>query len=501
MTSRLQHIFKNFGSGLLLKSVDVIFPFIIKTLLIKFLGVEYLGLNGLFSSVLQVLNLAELGVSSAIVFSLYEPIAKKDYNTIGAIYSFYKKTYRYIGTVIATIGLLFMPFLPYTIKSDVPVGINIYILYCMYLFDTCISYFLFAYKECLLTAYQISHVTNNINCTVHILRYLFQIIAIVLFHNYYFYVVLIPFSTIAINLYRSKKVNSLFPQIRCEGFLDEVCKKDIYKRVSGLAIYKISDVCRDSFATLIISSFLGLRSLALFQNYLYIVQAINMILSMLISSMTASIGDSVVREEKNKNYSDFKNVTFVYFAITCVCMSCLACLYQPFMILWLGKKYLFNLDVVFAFCFYFLVLTISKPMVLYRYACGIWWQDRIRPIVEILFNLIFEIIFVHYFGVLGVLISIIMCYVLIDIPWGTCVLFKVYFKRSTLPYLLSVLAYSGISVLVMFLAFFISDLFNSSPILNFMIRGLISVCVSSLFVFILAYVTGFWNKTIKRFVR
>ncbi|MCF0238149.1 MAG: polysaccharide biosynthesis protein, partial [Sphaerochaetaceae bacterium] len=144
--SRTHNTIRNSVWGLGQKALMLISPFIIRTLIIKTLGADYLGLNGLFVSILQVLNLVELGFSSAITFSLYKPIAEKNIPVVCGLMNVYKKIYRYVGFGILGLGLFFSPFLSFVIKGDVPSDINIYLLYYLYLFNTASSYLLFAYK-------------------------------------------------------------------------------------------------------------------------------------------------------------------------------------------------------------------------------------------------------------------------------------------------------------------------------------------------------------------
>ena len=133
--------------GVILKAYQIIVPFLMRTAMIYLRGVQYLGLNSLFTSILQVLNLAELGVGSAMIYSMYKPIAEDDNTTICALMKLYRTYYRVIGLVIAVIGCILTPFIPKLISGDIPQGLNIYILYLLNLGATVLSYWLYAYKN------------------------------------------------------------------------------------------------------------------------------------------------------------------------------------------------------------------------------------------------------------------------------------------------------------------------------------------------------------------
>ncbi len=412
------------------KMITLICPFIIRTIMIYKLGNEYLGLNGLFTSILQVLSLAELGFGDAIVFSMYKPIIENDNKMLSALLNLYKKVYRIICMVILCVGLLILPFITKFVKGGYPSEVNIYVLYCIYLFNTVISYFLFAYKESLLKAHQRNDVNSRILSGCNIVMYVLQIIVLLLFSNYYLYIVIMPVTTIVLNCVRSLFVKKMYPQIVCEGHIEKDAVIGLSKRIIGLTLNKLAQVCRNSFDSIIISSFLGLVILARYQNYYYIISALTVMVSIITTAVGAGIGNSIAAETVEKNYSDYKEFLFIYNWIACFCTVCMLCLYQPFIELWVGKSNVLPLSTVILCCIYFYTMKLGDIAAVYRQAAGIWWEDKFRPIVESVVNLAVNIVLVKYIGVDGVLVSTIISIVCINIPWATYVLFKVYFKMS-----------------------------------------------------------------------
>ena len=191
---------RNIFAGFINKIVLIFLPFVTRTVIVYVLGSEYLGLGSLFSSILMVLNLSELGIGSALVYSMYKPVAEKDMLKIKALLAVYKKIYAYIGVAILAIGLCFLPFIHTIIKGDVPASMNLYILYIMYLSNASISYFIFAHKKALLIAYQRSDVISNVNTVLNICVYTVQIMVLLLLKDYYIYVAVFIFSTITENI-------------------------------------------------------------------------------------------------------------------------------------------------------------------------------------------------------------------------------------------------------------------------------------------------------------
>ena len=240
------------------KIFTIFFPFLIRTVLIKKIGIEYAGLNSLFSSILQVLNLTELGFASAVVYSMYKPIAEDDKDTICALLNFYKRVYFIIGLVILALGTAVMPFLPHLIKGNVPQDINIYVLYSIYLVNTSLSYLLFGYKNSLLNAHQRRDVISNILTITQGLMNICQLLILVTIKNYYLYVLMMPIFTVLNNVMVGIETKRMFPEYSCKGKLDISVKKDIRKKVAGLMISKLAQTSRNSFDSIFISAFLGL---------------------------------------------------------------------------------------------------------------------------------------------------------------------------------------------------------------------------------------------------
>ena len=267
MISRAQNAKRNIVSGLINKIVNLIFPFIIRSVTIQVLGVEYLGLGSLFASILQVLNLAELGFSSAIVYSMYKPIAENDKPSICALLNLYKRIYRIIGVVVLLFGLAFLPFLGNFIDGSIPDGANIYLLYCLYLLNTVSTYFLFAYKGALLDAHQRNDVISNVHTAISVVQFLAQILVLIATGNYYLFVIVQCATSILNNLFVAYIARLKYPQYVCKCEVSKAQKKDIRKRVTGLMVYKICSTTRNSLDSVFISSMVGLVAVAIYSNY------------------------------------------------------------------------------------------------------------------------------------------------------------------------------------------------------------------------------------------
>jgi O-antigen/teichoic acid export membrane protein len=429
---RTKNTKRNIFFGFINKFVSLLLPFILRTVIIQILGVEYLGLNSLFSSILQVLSLAELGFGNAMVYNMYVPIAENDYKTICALLKLYRYIYRIIGAVVLILGIILLPFLPNLIKGDSPVDVNIYILFVIYLVNTVLTYWLFGYKASLLYAFQRNDIISNIDTIIKILLNMLQFFVLFLLKNYYIYLILLPICTIINNVMTMIAVNKLFPQYKCEGVLDKKTLYNIKKNVIGLSINKICATTRNSFDSIFISAFIGLTVTAIYANYYYVMNAVIVVISVITSSMLAGVGNSIVCESKEKNYNDLKKINFLYMWLSGWSTICMACLFQPFMNLWVGEKLMFDYPVVILFCCYFYVLKMGDIRALYSDAAGLWWENRYRALIESFANIILNWLLVKYMGVNGIILATLLSLFIINFGFGSRIVFHYYFQNKKL---------------------------------------------------------------------
>lgn len=485
--------------GVISKIVSLLIPFVERTVLIYTLGIQYLGLSSLFTSILQVLSLAELGFSSAIVFSLYKPIAENDTETICALMNFYRKVYRIIGGIIGVIGLAITPFLKYLIKSDIPEDINVYILYLIYLSNTVISYFLFAYKACILNAYQRVDVTSKILIIVNLAMYTAKIATLLLFKNYYIYVICIPLGTIANNIVTSVVVDRNYKQYKPYGTISKELRQDIKTRINGLVVQKVGQASRNSLDSIIISTLLGLTAVGIYNNYYTILTAVTGLMSAFTTSLAAGVGNSIAMDSVEKNYEDFKKLQFIYMWVVNICATCLFCMYQPFMILWMGKDNLLPLQDVVLFTLYYFLLAQGDINSTYYNAAGLWNYGKFRYLIEAALNLLLNIILGKLFGVTGIILATILTILLFTYWYGSGLVFKYYFKNGRYKFfLLTNIGYLAVTAFSCAISYFICNLFvknerGSKGLLELLLCAIISVIVPN----VLNLMIYRWTPTFK----
>lgn len=482
---RTENAVKNIISGTVLKLYQMLIPFVIRTIMIHKIGMEYLGLSSLFTSVLQVLNLAELGVGSAMVYSMYEPIAKDDTKKICALMQLYKIYYRVIGTVICIVGLLLTPFIRKLISGDVPSDINVYVLYLLNLATTVLSYWLFAYKNCLLNAHQRTDLVSNVHIVTSTLQYILQIIALVFFKNYYMYVIAALFTQAVTNISTAVVATKQYPELNAAGKLSESEQKEIKQHVKDLFTAKLGGVVTNSADTVVISAFLGLTVLAKYNNYYYIMSSIFGLMMILYNSCLAGIGNSLVVETPQKNFTIFKKFTFIFAWAIGFCTVCLYCLYQPFMRIWVHQENMLDDSFIVLFCIYFYVYELALIWATYKDAGGIWHSDRFRPLCVTIVNLALNLIMVQFIGLYGILLSTVISYLVVGMPWLLYNIFSNLFKISAGSYLKQLIYYVVVCCVAVVICNFACNLLPLDGILNFILR-IVLVTILSNVIFLLA---------------
>lgn len=492
--SRLVNTKRNIASGLLKQITTIVLPFIIRTIVLYILGAQYQGLSGLFTSILQVLSLSELGFSTAVSYVLYKPIADDDRDVVCAIVAFLKKAYTVVGIIIGIGGVIIMPILPKLIKGSVPGDINIYILFLIYLFNTVISYSLFAYKSVLLTSMQREDIVSNIYTATSLASKIIQIIVLLAFKNYYIFIIFTPISTIANNILLQVFAKRYFPHIVPKGKINNDTKRELIEQIKAIFINKIGDTARNSFDNIILSTFMGLTVVAIYDNYYYIFTALYGVALVIIHAMQASVGNSMAKESVHKNGADLNKFTFIFMWIIGWATICLCCLYQPFMMIWMkgqDELLLSNFDMVL-FCVYFYAINMNDTRNLYLSGAGLYPKCKLYFVMEAFGNLALNIVLGKLFGVTGVIIATIITIFVFNFVTRTNVLFKFYFKSSALKFYLAHSTYALVTAVICFITYILCGLVPFNGVIGLMIKAFICALVPNLLYFLI------YNRT-KRF--
>ncbi len=456
---RSRNVGRNAIYGLLNRCISLLLPFIVRTVLIYRFGALYLGMNSLLSSIFQVLNLAELGFGTAVVYSLYKPVAEGDTGTVCAYLGTYRKIYRVIGLVIFVAGLAVMPFFPYLLKGTVvPGDMNLYAWYLIFLADTVVSYLLYGYKTAIPSALQRNDLLSKIDVEVLICKFIVQLGCLLLSDNFYYYLLTSLLFTVMRNLLVSHLVEQRYPRYVCRGSITQEQLAELKLLVGGLALSNFRGASRHMIDNICIAAFISLTMTAIYSNYFLIHSAVLSFSGILGGAMIASVGNSIATESRDKNYRDMRRFNFIFMLLAGWVAICLLCLYQPFVRLWVGSELMLGLPEVVALCLYFYVLEMGVMRWIYHQSAGLWWKARHIVIAEILCNIVLNILLAKYWGVLGIIVATLISLFFINFIGGAWILFKEYFQNGKLgEFFLDQGLYFGVTCVLAVLCFYGCD--------------------------------------------
>lgn len=438
--SRSKNVVYNIAGGVGGQIFTSVLQFVCRTVFISLLGATYLGVNGLFANILSMLSLAELGIGPAIVFSMYKPIADHDEVHIAKLMNFYKLAYRIVAIVVLAIGLGLTPFLDFFIQDTTGIE-NLRLIFVLIVLNTVVSY-LYAYKGSMLNADQKAYVVVIIRNIFAVIQNIVQILMLVLTGNYLIYLIVQIITTFLGNYFLSKYVDKMYPFL-VKYSKEKISKEErtiILQKVRGMMVHKLGGFVLNSTDNLIISKFIGVVVVGLYSNYLLIINMIKAYLTQVTGSMTASVGNLIANESKDKVYRVFNAMLLVYFWIYGFCFICFYVIFQPFICLWIGEDFLLSNGILLLIVVNFYLNGFQDCVNTYINATGLFWETRKKPIIECLINLSVSIALAYKIGLAGVFIGTIVSFILTF--WiNPVVLYKNFFGKSVFPYFVKFIGY------------------------------------------------------------
>lgn len=481
--SRQEHVSKNFIWSAVNSGVVTVFPFIIRTLLIHNIGVEYGGVSSLFTSVFQVLSLADFGIENAVLSYLYYPVATEDHCTIRYLIDLLKKIYRIIGIIILAIGCILLPFIPYLVRGqEYPVGLNLHLIYLIYLLNACWPYLTFGYRVTVLKVNQRVDLTAIASVVSATMMYVLQIISLTVCKSYYLYSILLLVGTICnivLNAILAKKYYFCDLKMKvgdcCSLEKNAEFHRGLQQKFLSVGLAKLRNISRNSFDSIVISSFFGLSILAKYNNYYLIMLVPITLVGIIHGALVPSLGNSIALRTAEDNYQIVKKYAFFQHGVAAVFLSCLLNLYQPFMMVWMGKEYLLPFLVVVLLCIYFYLYCLVDINEVLKESTGIWEQERILAIVEALANLGLNIVLVRRMGVAGVILATVLTILFINLPVEYFYIFRKYFKKAGKDFFVSESKHTIITLGITLVTFLVCVYVPASGIWGVCLRTCISV--------------------------
>ena len=489
VASRTKNSLRNviFGLGGLI--ISQLITFVTKSVFVRLLGAEYNGVNGLFTNILQVLNLAELGFATSVAYALYKPIQEKDEYKQAALMNYFAKAYRIIAVVVAIAGCCCIPFLQYLIAEDIsglPFSLNqLRCYFAMFLANTVCSYLL-AYKRTIITADQNNYIISNVDNACNIVLNIVQIILLLIYNNYYAYLATMIVKTLLNNIILQIIANKKYPYLikNKKAKLELQEKRSIIKNVEASFLHRLSVVASNGTASIIISAVVGLVAAGKYSNYLMICSSVNMVIDIVFNSITASIGNLCASETVEAQFKVYKKVRYLAYFCGTFTLVCYIALFNSFIEFWVGSEMIMETAVVVAISFNASKWYFRKGVTVFKDAKGMFRDDWFKPILETIIGIGLSVGLSYVIGVLGVMLGQIIATMFIGIPIETFVLFKKGFNKSLTAQFIGLLAALLFAFALAALTYFIASFIPSG--VGWFVLRFVFVVVFAAGVFILA---------------
>lgn len=486
---RKRNSFLNIFSGLIMQGIFICINLTTQRVFVNLLGIEMQGLRGVFNNVISVLNLADLGLGSAIVFSMYRPLAINDNEKVAALLDFYGYIYRRIAICILLFGMLFLPFIPFFVSADINY-LYAQIIFLLFVFRTLISY-LFSYKINLFIADQKRYIHTNINTIFILIINLSMIIILKLTRNYIFFLIINVFLLFLQNLFISFLAERSYPQFRLlkKKKLDQETKKQIFSNTKALLYQRLGSTCVGTTDNLIIATVINLTTVGLYTNYTFISITIRDLVNQIFTSITAPMGNLIAQEDWESVKCWFWRIMFADFWLHGFTSICLFILLSPFVSIWMGADKVLEQVVVFILVLNFYLLGMTRCTRLIRDSAGLYTQFRLMPLVEGIVNLIVSIVLVQFLGLLGVLLGTLIGLLSASIWIHPLVVFEHVIKEPLKNYYRKYFLYFLVLIVVGFLTFQIcSFIVIGNEYVRFIVKLFICVILPNIL-----FVLFFWK--------
>ena len=471
--SRTKNVSLNVAAALICQGINLIINFVLRTLFIKTLGAEYLGVNGLFTNILSILSFAELGIGNAIVYSMYKPLATGDREKINSLMGLYKKAYTTIALIVLICGLLVVPFLGLLVKDTPDVHENITLLYLLFLVNTVSSY-LFVYKKSIIIADQKNYIALIITQGMHIIQTAVQIVILYTTHNYILFLSIKIICTFLGNIIAGFYANRMYPYLKSKAQkLSKSETKSIFRNVRDLAMYKFGSVILNGTDNILVSSLINVTQVGYVSNYALLTSACNSILGNITSAFTASVGNLNVAESKEKKYEVFKKMLFITSWIYGFASVGLITIVEYLIPVWIGKDYLLSRVTSIAIVTGFYVHGVHSVESTYRMTLGYFKRGRFAPAISAIVNLVLSVVLCKIFGLAGIFIATPIARAVAIGIVDSYLIFSDNFKMSPLIYYRQYFAYFGLFICIGVLCDFIISFVSLTGWIGLIVRILI----------------------------
>lgn len=430
--SRTQNAGKNVASALANKLAALFLTFVSRKFFIQYIGVEYLGINGLFSNVLTLLSMADMGLSTAMNVSLYKPITDRNTKKLSALLDYYRQLYYLIAAAVTIIGIGIIPFLKYIVNLDSNIP-HLYLYYVIFVLKNTFSY-LFVYKQSIIIADQKNYLVNKIDLYINAIRVVAQIVVIIVFKNYLIYILIELTAVICHNLIISQIANRQYSFLKNREQLTTEEKKILFADMYSAFLYKVAGSIQGGTDNILISMIVGTVAVGMYSNYYTIANNLQSLIILIFTSLTASVGNLVATSAPKERFATFRVMQMVANWIGAFVTVCLFYLTQNFIVLWLDESMLMDRYVLIAIVANMYYNICMRPVWTFREGTGMYRQIRYITLATAVINLFLSIGLGKIMGVGGILLATFIAKLITSYCYEPVLLYKNFFRMKPIEY-------------------------------------------------------------------
>ena len=465
--SRTEYSLINIFAGLAGYGINTVVGFVCRIIFVRTLSADYLGVSGLFTNILSMLSLAELGISSAITYALYKPLAEGDEKKTASIMQFYRKAYAAIGCFVALVGLATLPFLNIIIVDPPAIKESIYLLYLLYLLNTVVSYF-FSYRQSILSASQRQYIVSGYSYVITIAQSIIQIAYLLLTHEYIGYLLIQVAGGITYNIWVSRKAAKDYPYIKDQSAepLSKEERRSLFRNIKALTINKISGVLVNSTDNIAITFFSGISSVGFASNYTLFSTTLDRLVTLLFNGLTGSVGNLNATADAEYRYRFFKALNLANFWLYGWASIGMAVVSGDLVQWFYGADYVLPLRIPVILAINFYTIGMLHASYTYKSTLGLFRYGQYILIFTGLINIVLDIILGNRYGVLGIYLATLIARACTNLWYEPYAVYKYGLKKNPMLYFIRYLEFSVILAAAGLLSYWVCSFCHFPVIVN-----------------------------------
>lgn len=485
--TRTEYSVLNMLTGLGGYFLNTVIGYICRIIFVRCLAAEYLGINGLFSNILSMLSLVELGIGSAMGYALYQPLAKDDKEKITSLMALYKKSYNIIGIVVALLGIMMIPLLQYIIVKPQQIVENIYIIYLVYLFNTASSYF-FSYRSALLIAAQKNYIVSGVNYAITTIVSIIQIPILLITQNFMIYLICQSIGVFINNVIVSMWAKHDYPYIEKKNVkpITKKEKRQMAVNIKALTINKIAAMLVNNTDNIVITYFNGLISTGVISNYTLLTGTLGSITSQLFNGITASVGNLNAVENNKKKYNFFRILNLANFWIYGWCCIGIFLVSGEIVKICFGQKFVLDMQIPLVLAINFYLVGMNNAVLIYKNAMGLFKYGQYLLILTAMINLVLDVILGKMWGMFGIFLATIIARVLTNTWYEPYAVFKYGLEKKFKEYIKIFLEYAVVLIFTGVVCYVLCGFCKYNNIINLILKVIICSVIPNI-VFYMCY--------------